>query len=108
MNWERQSKLVNLLKTMCFIMLVITTFSLIYRYIGVYVDKETAEEFSYMEKVGVGVVLGKSDVSFLKSNEIAIQFKDTILYVKNVEKQIFYSLEKGDSIQVKNRKIIKK
>lgn len=71
-------------------------------------EKQIAENFSYMEKAGTGVVLGKSNVSSLKINEIAIQFKDSTFFVQNVDKLTFYLLEKGDSIQVKNRKIIKK
>lgn len=60
---------------------------------------------SYMEKEGTGVVLGKS-LNKNSNTEVAIQFKDTILYSEN--KEWYYLLKEGDSIQVKDGKIIKK
>ena len=61
---------------------------------------------SYMEQAGIGVVLGKSLVGENEDKEIAIQFKDTILYSRN--KEWYYLLKEGDSIQVKEGQIIKR
>lgn len=67
---------------------------------------EEKNSVSYMEKAGIGVVIGKRLKGKYNDPEVAIQFKDTILYSEN--KEWYYLLKEGDSIQVKEGKIIKK
>lgn len=57
---------------------------------------------SFMEKLGTGIVLGKSE----KAKEIAFKFKDTII-ILNHKEEPYYLLEKGDSVQVIKGKFIK-
>lgn len=72
------------------------------------VEEAKSQQFTYMEKAGIGIVLGKTETSFWKVNKVVIQFKDTIVFVKDISEENFYLLEKGDSVQVKDRKLIKK
>lgn len=71
-------------------------------------EESKSQQFTYMEKAGIGIVLGKTETSFWKFNKVVIQFKDTIVFVKDISEENFYLLEKGDSIEVKNGEIIKK
>lgn len=64
--------------------------------------RQNQETRAYLEKLGTGRVLGKTHNE--RKYEVAIQFKDTIFYVGN--KEYYYLLEKGDSIEVKNGKIL--
>lgn len=65
-------------------------------------EKQNQEKITYMEKLGAGVVLGKTHNE--REYEVAIQFKDTIFYVGN--KEYYYLLKEGDSIEVKKGKIL--
>ncbi|GJQ04015.1 hypothetical protein [Capnocytophaga canimorsus] len=60
---------------------------------------------SYMEQAGTGVVLGKRLVGKDNNTEVAIQFKDTILYSNN--REWYYLLKEGDSIKVEGKRIFK-
>ena len=64
-------------------------------------EKQNQEKIAYIEKLGTGVVLGK--ILNKKEYEVAVQFKDTIFYLYN--KEYYYLLEKGDSIEMKNGRI---
>lgn len=77
-------------------------------FLGFLVEESSNQQFTYMEKAGTGIVLGKTETSFWKVNKVVIQFKDTIVFVKDISEENFYLLEKGDSVEIKNGKIIKK
>lgn len=70
---------------------------------GIRIKEENS--ISYMEQAGTGVVLGKRLVGKDNNTEVAIQFKDTILYSNN--KEWYYLLKEGDSVEVKGEKIFK-
>lgn len=66
-------------------------------------NEEKNNTVSFMETLGTGIVLGKSE----EAKEIAFKFKDTII-ILNHKEEPYYLLEKGDSVQIINGKFIKK
>ncbi|CEN53013.1 hypothetical protein [Capnocytophaga canis] len=68
-------------------------------------ENEKQKVISYMEKSGTGVVLGKRLVGRDNATEVAIQFKDTILYSN--DREWYYLLKEGDSIKVEGKRIFK-
>ncbi len=65
-------------------------------------NEEKNNTISFMETLGAGIVLGKSE----KGKEIAFRFKDTII-ILNHREEPYYLLEKGDSVRVIKGKFIK-
>lgn len=72
----------------------------IFLFLFFHIKGREERKIEYIEKIGIGVVLGKRD------KEIAIQFKDSIFFFD--KKEWYYLLEKGDSVEIKNGKLIKK
>lgn len=72
----------------------------IFLFLFLHIKGREERKIEYIEKIGIGVVLDKRD------KEIAIQFKDSIFFFD--KKEWYYLLEKGDSVEIKNGKIIKK